>query len=131
MAVYNKNNNNTSRSYLTIGGDLKLYGDIYIELGSSYTPAAGDEIIFWTVAKEVTGNPVLHLPELPAGLYWDATGLLTKEGKLRVTDQPTGINAVDVDQLNGGTFYTLDGVRIDKPTKKGLYIRNGKKIIIK
>lgn len=131
LAVYNKNNNNTSRSYLTIGGDLKLNGDIYVELGSSYTPAAGDEIIFWTVAKEVTGNPVLHLPELPAGLYWDATNLLTKEGKLRVTDQPTGINAVEADQLNGGNYYTLDGMRIDKPTKKGIYIRNGKKIIIK
>lgn len=63
LAVYNKNNNNTSRSYLTIGGDLKLNGDIYVELGSSYTPAAGDEIIFWTVAKEVTGTPTLHLPE--------------------------------------------------------------------
>ena len=131
LAVYNKNNNNTSRSYLTIGGDLKLYGDIYIELGSSYTPAAGDEIIFWTVAKEVTGNPVLHLPELPAGLYWDTTGLLTKEGKLRVTDQPTGINTIEADQLNGGNYYTLDGMRIDKPTKKGIYIRNGKKVVIK
>ena len=131
LAVYDKKNNNTSRSYLTIGGDLKLYGDIYIELGSSYTPTAGDEIIFWTVAKEVTGNPVLHLPELPAGLYWDTTGLLTKEGKLRVTDQPTGINAVEADQLNGGNYYTLDGMRIGKPTKKGIYIRNGKKIIIK
>ena len=131
LVVYNNKNSNTSRSYLTIGGDLKLNGDIYIELGSSYTPAAGDEIIFWTVAKEVTGNPVLHLPELPAGLYWDTSDLLTKEGKLRVTDQPTGINAVEADQLNGGNFYTLDGMRIDKPTKKGIYIRNGKKIIIK
>ena len=131
LAVYNKNNNNTSRSYLTIGGDLKLNGDIYVELGSSYTPAAGDEIIFWTVAKEVTGNPVLHLPELPAGLYWDATNLLTKEGKLRVTDQPTGINAIEADQLNDGNFYTLDGVRIDKPTKKGIYIHNGKKVLVK
>ena len=131
LVVYNNKNSNTSRSYLTIGGDLKLNGDIYIELGSSYTPAAGDEIIFWTVAKEVTGNPVLHLPELPAGLYWDTSDLLTKEGKLRVTDQPTGINAVEADQLNGGNFYTLDGMRIDKPIKKGIYIRNGKKIIIK
>ena len=130
LAVYNKNNNNTSRSYLTIGGDLKLNGDIYVELGSSYTPAAGDEIIFWTVAKEVTGTPTLHLPELPAGLYWDTTGLLTKEGKLCITDQPTGINAIEADQLNDGNFYTLDGVRIDKPTK-GIYIKNGKKVVIK
>ena len=131
LAVYSNKNNNGARSYLTVGGDLKLYGDIYIELGSDYTPAAGDEIIFWTVAKEVTGNPVLHLPELPAGLYWDTSDLLTKEGKLRVTDQSTGIQSIEADAMEGGTYYTIDGKRIDKPAKKGIYIRNGKKIIIK
>ena len=31
-----------------------------------------------------------------------------------------------------GTWYTLDGVKHDKrPIKKGLYIKNGKKIVIK
>ena len=29
-------------------------------------------------------------------------------------------------------WYTLDGVRLDKaPTRKGLYINNGRKVVIK
>ena len=28
-------------------------------------------------------------------------------------------------------YYTLDGVRIENPTKKGIYIKNGKKVVIK
>ena len=129
LIAYSNRNNNTARSYLTIGGSLNLKGDIYIELG--YTPVAGDELIFWTVSKDVTGTPTLHLPELPAGLYWDTTDLLTQEGKIRVTDQPTGINAIKADSHRSNKTYTLGGTAVENPTKKGLYIRNGKKIVIK
>ena len=34
--------------------------------------------------------------------------------------------------LDGGTWYSLDGRRIaGKPTVKGVYVNNGKKVIIK
>ena len=34
--------------------------------------------------------------------------------------------------FNGSDFYTLDGIKLqDKPTKKGVYIKNGKKIVVK
>jgi hypothetical protein len=131
LIAYGKNNNNTARSYLTIGGDLKLEGDVYIELGSNYSPAAGDELKFWTVSKTFTGTPTLHLPELPAGLYWDTTNLLTMTGTLRVTDIPTGIRKVENDGMTGGQYYTIDGVPVTEPLKKGVYIKNGKKVIIK
>ena len=131
LIAYGKQNSNTSRSYLTIGGDLNLNGDIYFELGSNYTPAVGDEIIFWTVVKNVSGTPNIHLPELPAGLYWDTTDLLKAEGKLRVTDQPTGINGIKADNQSTGKAYTIGGLPVENPTKKGVYIRNGKKVVIK
>ena len=51
LIAYNNRNQNTSRSFLTVGGDLRLNGDITIELG--YTPAAGDEITFWTDVFEM------------------------------------------------------------------------------
>ena len=44
----------------------------------------------------------------------------------------TGIDAIENDaDFEEGEWYTINGVRIDKPTKKGLYIHNGKKIVIK
>jgi hypothetical protein len=38
-----------------------------------------------------------------------------------------GVSVADEDAV----WYTVRGQRIDKPTKKGLYIKNGKKVIIK
>ena len=42
----------------------------------------------------------------------------------------TGISRVAVEASND-TWYNLSGKRIDAPTKKGLYIKNGKKVIVK
>jgi hypothetical protein len=42
----------------------------------------------------------------------------------------TGIHAIEGSQSND-VWYNLNGQRIDKPAKKGLYIHNGKKIIVK
>jgi hypothetical protein len=130
LIAYGKQNNNTSRSYLIVGGELALNGEINIELGSNYTPASGDEIIFWT-AGSVSGKPTaINLPALPAGLQWDTTDLLKAEGKLRVTVQ-TGIGAVNLDEAEG-QWYDLSGHKLGTtPTEKGVYIKNGKKIIIK
>ena len=87
---------------------------------------------FWT-AKNVKGTPTaINLPELPAGLYWDTSELLTPESKLVVTDQkPTGIRNIRKNGMNDGKIYTLDGKRVEIPLKEGLYIKNGKKFYVK
>ena len=44
----------------------------------------------------------------------------------------TGIDAIENDaDFDEGEWFTVNGVRIDKPTKKGLYIHNGRKVVIK
>ena len=50
--------------------------------------------------------------------------------------QTTGIGTIDTKTgemtIDNEAWYTLDGVRLSgKPTKKGLYINNGKKVVIK
>ncbi|MBO5595007.1 MAG: hypothetical protein J5931_10440, partial [Prevotella sp.] len=85
----------------------------------------------WTVGRLNASSVTLNLPTLPSGLYWDTSDLLKAEGILRVTDQPTGIKAINADTKNDGKYYTLSGVPVENPTKKGIYIRNGKKIVIK
>ena len=34
-------------------------------------------------------------------------------------------------QRMDGAIYNLQGVRVQAPTKKGIYVRNGKKFIVK
>ena len=48
-------------------------------------------------------------------------------------DVVTEVNEViGVKEVNDDSWYTLDGVKLDKqPTKKGMYINNGKKVVIK
>ena len=51
--------------------------------------------------------------------------------KVTYVEQSTGISAPrTIQQPTDHAVYTLQGVRVDKPTK-GIYIQNGKKIIIK
>lgn len=48
------------------------------------------------------------------------------------TDTPTGItNAAATNKKDTDTWYTLDGIRLNAaPTQKGIYIHQGKKIVI-
>ena len=49
---------------------------------------------------------------------------------LNVVDVPTGIEGITADDLKNGKVYTIDGVRVNK-LGKGVYIVNGKKVVIK
>ena len=44
--------------------------------------------------------------------------------------EATGINGAVVNSLEDGTYYTVEGVKTTNP-QKGIYIKNGKKVVIK
>lgn len=48
-------------------------------------------------------------------------------------DGTTGINEVvnQSTKLNNGKYYTLSGQQVEKPTTGGIYIRNGRKFVVK
>ena len=78
--------------------------------------AEGNEV------KVPAGKAVLHLGNEQAGA--DAR-VLTISGDV------TGVNEViEVKEVNDDSFYDLSGRRVAKPTK-GLYIMNGKKIVVR
>ena len=122
---------NITHSYIEVEKTLEINGDINITLKG--TLSKGDQIQLWKVGSLQASNVTLNLPTLPAGLYWDTSDLLKAEGILRVTDVPTGIVVMsDGGSQKSDVWYTLDGRKLSgKPTSKGLYIKNGKKIIIK
>lgn len=45
-------------------------------------------------------------------------------------DDTTGISRV-AEEVSNDIWYNLSGQRIDTPTRKGLYIKNGKKVVVK
>ena len=55
-------------------------------------------------------------------------------GVLTITfsiSKPTAVDEISVNNEENGAWYTIDGRRISAPSQPGIYIRNGKKYIVK
>ena len=124
---------NASKNSTLDTKNLTLNGTVKVTLLSGYTPKAGDAFTLWTVSGTLSGTPSYDLPELPSGLYWDIRGLSEKTGVLRVTDDITvsGVKMVKAENTSD-RIYDLQGkqVRIES-LKPGVYVRGGKKIVVK
>lgn len=49
----------------------------------------------------------------------------------RITGYETGISTIGLTEEDNDAWYNLNGQRIDTPTRKGLFIHNGKKVVVK
>ena len=65
------------------------------------------------------------------GIGNDASELEAEVMCLFVNANTTAIDKIAVGKSGDDAWYNLNGQRIDRPTKKGLYVRNGKKVILK
>lgn len=108
-------------------GKLTLKGKLQIGL-YNYTPKVGDEIRLWSEVGSFAGTPTIETEGM--NVEYDTSRLA--EGVLVVT------SATDIDELTDGydaddAIYTLGGVRVESEENipQGVYVRNGKKIIVK
>lgn len=69
---------------------------------------------------------------IPSGkCYLQITTNLPARGVLGIgNDGSTAIEGIDVEATEDEEWYDLQGRRIQKPTKAGIYIKNGKKIVV-
>ena len=91
---------------------LMLNGTLKVTLASTYTPKVGDTFTLWT-ATSFEGTPQYDLPALPAGLYWDVSGLANATGVLSITGDP----AAGIGRIADGTqvaceVYTTGGMLV-------------------
>lgn len=115
----------TSKEVETLDNDLKAattdvtsYGDKFFALTK-----IGDKVGFAVVADGVkipAGKAYLEVTKSTAGPAAKFFGL---------DGETTGINSVKTAKADGA-YYTLEGVKTTKPVK-GIYIHNGKKIVVK
>lgn len=123
----------SSSAYLSIPGNLYVNKDGQIvERATSARAAFGVEsaadddtaeapasklmldIIFQETSNTATDDPATEDPESPLP-----------------PDVINGIDNVKTDEADSAVWHNMEGVRISQPTKPGLYIRNGKKVVIK
>lgn len=91
---------------------------------------------FYIVRKQGNMKANQAYLELPT-LLFNTTSAAKQYVRLAfedINDTPTGIDSVPTDtlpRLESGVYYTLNGVRLaSKPQQKGIYILNGKKVVI-
>ena len=88
--------------------DTRAIGDLKLTSGAEYEVISeGDMILTMKLGEEETAFT-----------------------SISVRASSTNINAVEADNSTD-KWYDLNGKRINEPTHKGLYIRNGKKVVIK
>lgn len=78
-------------------------------------------------------NATLHVPAGSVGAYLAANPWNIFREIVALTDsdpKPSGVNDVEVSDVDNGIIYDLNGRRVEHPTK-GLYLKNGKKYIVK
>ena len=74
----------------------------------------------------------IYVPAESVETYKAAAGWMTYKDLIKPIGGTTAINGINVLPGTEGRWYTLDGRRlVGKPTQKGLYIINGKKVIVK
>ena len=79
--------------------------------------AEGNEV------KVPAGKAVLHLGNDQAG---------ANARVLKIDSEATGVNEViEVNGVNDDRFYDLSGRKVAAPTRKGVYVKNGRKVVVK
>ena len=110
-----------------------------------FIPTLGATTIEGSDTKAVlflaAGNTLLNPSALPANMkgfraYFQLKGETASLARAFSIDfgdgETTGISLTPAPSPKGeGSIYTLDGRRISKATQKGVYIQNGKKVIIR
>ncbi len=88
-----------------------------------YLTISGDQKAPLTFAVERNGNIIATAAE---AMDYETDACVGSP------NEPTSISFVGADQLPGDGWYTLSGIKLDKrPRQSGVYILNGKKIVIK
>lgn len=72
---------------LAVAGRLSLAGTLDVTFINGFVPAAGMSFDIWDAASASGGFDTVHLPALPAGLFW-RTGRLNVEGVLTIGVTP-------------------------------------------
>lgn len=129
-------NNNARSEDFTLSCALQDDGSMtfahYSPDGFAYDGNEGGIFTFKIKADEnaAPGNYEIKLSEMVLSIEGVAYEEADRTSILNITST-SGINALDSAE-NVGTYYTLDGKKLSgKPTRKGVYIKNGKKYVVK
>jgi len=133
-AVVNFLVNKTKNSAIT-AASMTFNGTVKLTFTAERELKVGDELKLWTVSGTFSGTPTFELPE---GYNWDTSRI--SEGVIVVTGINTGISGTTINHgAESGSVYDLQGRKVRSQQSasdlnrlpSGIYIRGGKKVVVK
>lgn len=98
-------------AFFKVGGNATVNATIHVTYnGTTWKPAEGDYVRVFDCEGTISGTPTFDLQELPEGLGWDTTKLLS-QGVIYVGSS-TGIMNIDANTTFAAEVYTLTGVKV-------------------
>lgn len=96
---------------------------------------AGSEGYYWSRTLDTKERQVFYLFFISCGVGDDYSSRCSGRSVRPVTDkkimsESDGIEPISHETFNNNYYYSIDGKRLnDEPRKKGVYIRNGRKVV--
>ena len=97
-------------AFLKVGGNATVNGTIHVTYATTWKPAEGDYVRVFDCEGTISGTPTFDLQELPEGLVWDTSELLS-QGIIKVSSS-TGIKGIDATSEFIADVYTISGVKV-------------------
>ncbi|MDE5555860.1 MAG: hypothetical protein K2J10_11855 [Muribaculaceae bacterium] len=95
-----------------------------------YAVLAGEDAVY-SVAQSGVLNEETGLYDVTYALYRIDTACAKITVFKQAGTNPDAVEAIESVVAGDNNWYSIDGVRVAEPTRPGLYIHNGKKIIVK
>lgn len=102
----------TERAYLSLTGEA---------VGATTLNPTDEKVYDRLEGISTDDNTVFGAKEYMVNLFFEGSD----------DDTTTGIRAINHPIADNEGYYTLQGIRVNKPVRAGIYIHNGKKIIVK
>ena len=115
----------SAETYSGTLGDYSSNKLKFVSLETGETASGDKYVLYMNEFVKATGT----IP--PGKCYLDLNGVAPTRGMYGIGgDGSTGIQGIGREATENGQWYDLQGRRIQQPTKAGIYIVNGKKVII-
>jgi hypothetical protein len=125
-AYVNKNESKKASPYILFENGTAVEGEVFSDEANIDPEFNGVPTLKYTIVPaEAAGSKTITLTRSQSGTNLFIT-------KLQIIEKKTAdaINSIAADRRLDGTIYNLNGQKVNK-AQKGLYIINGKKVMIK
>jgi len=105
--------------------------DLHIGQDGSYTISLLENLCDYKVYIEDKEQSVkTELSEGQDFTFVAKAGEIHGRFVLHFTNGTTNVNSIEDNQQSDNTIYSIDGVKVKAPIRNGIYIKNGKKIVV-